>query len=220
MDPGEEGQRSHHAAREVDHREAGLGRRAVRFTGQAHPAGDPLEHIVVGRLVAPGSGHAKAAEADTDHPWIHRLQVLVTQAKLLGDVTAQVRIDSVGDPDQILQHRPPGGPGHVEAEAELVPVEGFEEKAVLALLEGRNVAADIAAGPGILDLDHLRAEVGQEKAAKGTGPVLLDGDDAHILKGEHLTANGTERRWGFDRPPRSPPPGHWNIMWEVVRNGG
>jgi len=43
------------------------------------------------------------------------------------------------------------------------------------------VASDVAADGGILDLDDLRAEVGQELGAERAGTELRDGEDAQIL---------------------------------------
>ena len=57
---------------------------------------------------------------------------------------------------------------------------------MLALLEGRDVAADVAAGGRVLDLDHLGAEVGELERAPGTGAELLDGDDADVSQRQHV----------------------------------
>ena len=48
----------------------------------------------------------------------------------------------------------------------------------------RHVARDVAADRGILDLDHLGAEVGELHRPERAGTVLLDRDDADI--GERL----------------------------------
>ena len=56
---------------------------------------------------------------------------------------------------------------------------------MLALLEGWYVAADVAAGSRVLDLDDLCAEVGELKSAPGTGAELLDGKDADVSQRQH-----------------------------------
>src|ERR1700694_3914850 len=68
----------------------------------------------------------------------------------------------------------------VEREAPLVAVEGLEEKRVLALLVGVDVAPDIASGGGVLHLDHLRAEVGELHRPPRPGAVLLDREDPDV----------------------------------------
>ena len=65
----------------------------------------------------------------------------------------------------------------IERDAALVVAERLEEERVLALLEGRHVAAHVAATARILDLDHVGAEVGEVHAAPRAGAVLLDRDD-------------------------------------------
>ena len=74
----------------------------------------------------------------------------------------------------------------IEREALLVAVERLEEERVLALLEGRHVAADVAAGGRVLDLDHLGAEVGELESAPRAGAELLDGEDADVSQRQHV----------------------------------
>src|SRR5207253_676258 len=41
------------------------------------------------------------------------------------------------------------------------------------------------------DLDHVGTEVGQVHRAERTRPVLLDGDDAHVLQRPHRSSSDT-----------------------------
>ena len=100
-------------------------------------------------------------------------------------VAAEVRIDDVGDTYEVFEHRTSVGVAQVEGEALLVPVERLEEERVLALLEGRHIAADVAAGSRVLDLDHLGAKVGELESAPGAGAELLDGEDADVSQRQH-----------------------------------
>jgi hypothetical protein len=68
----------------------------------------------------------------------------------------------------------------VERDALLAAVEGLEEQRVLAVLERGHVAADVAAVRRVLELDHLRSQVGQLQRAPGPRAELLDRDDAHV----------------------------------------
>jgi hypothetical protein len=61
-------------------------------------------------------------------------------------------------------------------------------------LERRHVAPDVAAGLRILDLDDLRAQVGQLQASPRTGAVLLDRDDADIGQRQRHTTTSLESR--------------------------
>ncbi len=47
------------------------------------------------------------------------------------------------------------------------------------------MARGVAAGRGILDLDHLGAEVGEQHRGIGTGAELLEGEDANSLERLH-----------------------------------
>ena len=49
---------------------------------------------------------------------------------------------------------------------------------------GGHVAGDVAAGGGVLDLDDLRAHVGEVQRAPRARAVLLEGDDADAIQGE------------------------------------
>jgi len=97
-------------------------------------------------------------------------------------VAPEVRVDGVGDAHEILENGPRVRMTQVEGERLLVPVEGLEEQRVLALLERRHVASHVPAGARILDLDHLRAEVGELQRRPRAGAELLDGDDPDVLE--------------------------------------
>src|SRR6266511_3690100 len=73
-------------------------------------------------------------------------------------------------PDERLKDPTRVGRSQVELDALLVAVEGLEEERVLALLKRRDVPADVAACGGVLDLDHLRAEVGELQCRHGPAP--------------------------------------------------
>src|SRR5205823_3196926 len=75
----------------------------------------------------------------------------------------------------------------VERDRLLVAVERLEEERVLAVLERRHVAADVAARARILDLDHLRAEVGELQRPPRAGAELLDGEDPNVVERQPQT---------------------------------
>jgi len=124
------------------------------------------------------------------------LEVGVPQPQAGGLVAAQVRVDGVGGPNEVFEHRPRFGMPEVERDALLVPVERLEEQRVLALLERRDVPPDIAAGARVLDLDHLGAEIGELQRSPGACTELLDRENADV--GERLHAR--DHRSSSSRP--------------------
>ena len=78
----------------------------------------------------------------------------------------------------------------VQRQAALVAAEGLVEEAVAVLGIGQHVAAHLAAGPVVLDLDDLGAEIGEVHGAEGSRAVLLDGDDGEPFE----RADGARRR--------------------------
>ena len=89
------------------------------------------------------------------------------------------------------------GMREVERDAALVVAERLEEERVLALLERRHVAADVAAAARILDLDHVGAEVGEMHAAPRARAVLLDRDDRDVLERRPPHAAARRRRYSM-----------------------
>ena len=78
------------------------------------------------------------------------------------------------------KHRAPVRRAQVQGHAALVAVEGLEVHRVLPRLLRRHVAADVAAGAGVLDLDHVGAEIGELHRRPRPGAELLDGEDADV----------------------------------------
>jgi hypothetical protein len=89
------------------------------------------------------------------------LEGVVRDAEALGDIAPQVGVDGVAVPDEVLEHRPADGMAEVEGDASFVAVERLEEQRVLTVLVGRHIAAHVAAGARILDLDDVGAQVGE-----------------------------------------------------------
>ncbi len=186
VDAGQQRDRRDHAAGVVDHRQAGLGGRAVGLAGDVHPAAEALQDVVVAGLLAPRPGHPEARQRAAHDGRVEVLEVVVGDLDLLGHVAAQVAVDRVGLAHEVLEDRAALGGGQVERQRALVAVEDLEEQRVLALGVRGHVAAHVAARRRLLDLDHLGAEVGEVHASPGAGAVLLDGDDADVLQRQTL----------------------------------
>ena len=181
-EPAHQRQRRGVARGHVDEREPGLDRRAVRLAGQRHPARVALDDVVVAPLLRPRARHAEPRECAAHDRRVDVCEVGVADAQLLGPVAAQVAEDGVGAAHDVLEDRPGLRVREVERDAALVVAERLEEERVLALLERRNVAADVAPAARILDLDHVGAQVGQVHAAPRARAVLLDRDDRDVLE--------------------------------------
>src|ERR1019366_5710805 len=102
-----------------------------------------------------------------------------------GHVATQIRVHDVADTDEVFEDRSSAGRPEIQSEAALVAVEGLEEEAVLTFLRRRDVAADVAPGRRVLDLDDIGAKVGELHAPARSGSVLLDGDNAQVLERPH-----------------------------------
>src|SRR5215470_10173821 len=93
---------------------------------------------------------------------------------------AEILDEDVGGPDQLQQPLDVAGPLEIEGDAALVGVDG-EEAWRHALPERRAPAPRIIAlGP--LDLDHVRAHVGEDLRGDGSGQILRDLDDGDALE--------------------------------------
>src|ERR1041384_4303665 len=104
-------------------------------------------------------------------------------------VAAQIVHHRVGRLDQLLEAGASLCRLHLERHALLVHVPGLE---VLAVAICQHVWADmarsVAAGRGVLDLDHLRAEICKQHRRVGTGAELLEGEDPNSLQRFHAPA--------------------------------
>src|SRR5262249_2523002 len=160
-----------------DEGEPALRRRAVRVAGEHLPPREPLHHVVVAAFGRPRPGHAVAGERAADDAWVDVPQLRAGQPEPLRLVTAEVGEHCVAGAHDVLEHRSRIRMAEVEGDAALAAVERLEEEGVLALLERGHVAADVAATGWILDLDHVRTEVGELQRRPRAGPELLDGDD-------------------------------------------
>ena len=112
-------------------------------------------------------------------------QLLVGQPEPRRAVAPQVAEQRVRDLDEVAEDGGAFRRAQVEREAALAAIERLEEEAVLLLGVGGHVAAHVAAGRRILDLDHVRPEVGEVQRRERAGPVLVDGDHAQPLERPH-----------------------------------
>ena len=162
---------------EIDDREPESGRHAVRFPGHGEVAGLGLHHVVEAR---PGGALVVAAvgrEVHTDEARVDGAEAGIVEPERARQIAAQIVDESVRAPSQALQDLAAARFLQVQRQAALVAAEGLVEEAVAVFGVGQDMAAHLAAGLVVLDLDDVGAEVGEVHGAEGGGAILFDGDD-------------------------------------------
>ena len=141
-----------------------------------------VEVEVLGAVVALRPRRAERRDRGDDQLREAILEARVVQPQPLRLGRRQVLDEDVCLREQIQQQLAALVRLDVEAEAELVGVEVHEREAALAVLEVARVGRDRAGRVtlGVLDLDHLGAEVGEQLAGVGRGEeaAVLDDRDA------------------------------------------
>jgi len=126
-----------------------------------------------------------------DRP-IDPAQRRVVEAQLRRHVAAQIAGHRMRRRHQVVEHGAPFRAPDVERHALLAAVEAVEKEAVVRTEEMRShVARHVAAVGGVLDLDHLGAQIGEKLRAERTGAVLLHREHPHPLERQH--AGGAPR---------------------------
>ena len=222
-DAGEHRDRRDVAAGEVDERErrswsGGPSGSPVRLIQPARPCID----VVVGALGRARAGHAEAGERAADDARVDVAQVARSAAAACAGWSPRRFEKTASAPrDEVLEHRAAVAARQVERDAALVAVERLEEERVLALLERRDVAADVAADARVLDLDDLGAEIGQlqrrptdprrtarrrrpgrRRAAATSMDTVPFGDAAPVRPGRRLHHQAVPRQPGRGRARR------------------
>ena len=123
-----------------------------------------------------------------DHGRIDRREARIVQPQSRRQAAAQIVDDGIGLPDKRLQVAFAFVGLDVEGQAALAEVPGLEIFAVAGPEHMRpDAPGRIPAGFGVLDLEDLGAELGEQHGAVGRRAILLDGDDAQIGQGFHQT---------------------------------
>src|SRR5262245_2207492 len=187
-DAGKDGDRAEVAGREVDERQAALGRWIFRTARDAHPAREPLDRGVVRPLARARPGGPEARKRHAHHTRVCVLQVVIPQTELRRLVAPQVREERVGAAHEVLEDGPRVRLTQVECKAALVAVEALEEERASVHLERRDGAANVPANGRILDLDDLGAEIGELHGSPGPGPELLERQHPDVLERLHATS--------------------------------
>ena len=163
--------------RRVDHRERHIGagrighrasraqRRPAGYAGEGTDATHAERHAVVARLVTLRAVLSETRNRRINDRRVERAHRLVAETHLGGSAGQEVLDDHIGARRQDQREIAALGFFQVDRDAALVPVHRREGRADAVL------AADVAhvvASTRPLDLDHIRAEIGEQHSAIGS----------------------------------------------------
>ena len=162
---GQDAQRARHAGVQIGVRQRRPHRPPVRLAGQAHDAGVSLDVGVERGAVPARTGQPVAGDGTHDDARIERGQRRVLDAQARGDAGAVILQHHVRPAHQIFECRLAGGMLEVDHHAALVALVGVNVRRQPLL--GDQGAGGVAGGR--LHLDHVRAQIGQQRARVGAG---------------------------------------------------
>ena len=186
---GEDPDRRHQpAAAEVGDLRAGLDRRAAGLAGQAEdPVQAQVVHVVAG-AVAVRAVLAVAGDRAVDEGRVRLAQHVEADAELVEHAGPEALDQHVGRLGQLEQGLAAPLLLQVEADRALVAVQrevdrraGAERRVLLGAVVGRR-PAHVVALAGVLDLDHVGAEVGEQQRAEAAGEQAGEVEDLDVLQ--------------------------------------
>ena len=194
QDGADDADGAHGGGHQVADAGADLHRRVLVGAGDRHDAAERLGHDVVGRPVgvgaAAGAPVAEAADGGVDQLGEALVQGLVAQAQAIHDAAAIVLDHGVGAVAQPHHQLAAFGLLQVDGDRLLVAVDRGEVAAERPQLVVGMVGPDDARVVAVerLDLDDLRALVGQQHGAERAGQHLREIDDADAIEsaGRHV----------------------------------
>ena len=171
---GQDAQRARHAGAQIGVRRRRPHRHPVRVAGQAHDAGVGLDVGVERGAVPAGPGQPVAGDRAHDDARVERGERRVVDAQAPGDAGAIVLQHHVGPPHQVGERRLAGGMLEVDHDAALVALVGV--KVGRYALFGDQSAGGVAGRR--LHLDHVGAQIGQQRGRVGPGQHRRQVDQA------------------------------------------
>jgi hypothetical protein len=156
------------AGEHVHQRHTDLVGRPLLRTRDRHETRLRLGHEVVARASRGRALRAEPGDRAVDDPGIALPHLVVAHAEPVGTADLEVLDHDVGAGAQLEGKRPAVGLREVECAASLASVDG-EVIGRLPAGKGRAPRAGFVAALGTLDLDDVRAQVGENHRAVGTG---------------------------------------------------
>ena len=168
-----------------------LHRRAAAVAGQPEQADQAEVVHVVPAAVAVRAVLAVAGDRAVDQPRVDLPQAVVADAQAVQDARPERLEEDVGVAGEAQQHVAALVGLEIDPDRALAPVERQEERRVGALLGAlvvRRRPAHVVAHAGVLDLDHVGAEVAEQQRAEPAGQQPREVEDAQPLERTHAAA--------------------------------
>jgi hypothetical protein len=171
---GEDRDRGIDAGEQIGGGDPGLLRRTVGLAGDRHHPAHPLNDEVVAGARRVGAGLAEARYRADDQPRVaraqrRRVEPVFDEAAELVILDHHVRTGGERGDARLARGRGDIDRDRALAAIARVIVSRGEVRAVVALDEGRPPVARVVALAGPLDLDHVRAQIGEQLPRPGAG---------------------------------------------------
>ena len=196
LQAGEDRDRHPQSRGQVGDRQPGLHRRTAAFAGEAHDAAHGLEDGVVSLAMGKRSALPEAGAGDVDDASVDGTDGAVIEPVALEGADRKVLQEHVGFAREIADDGLPFGRAQIDRDRLLAAIAGEVIRALAgaATLDERLEAARLVAAVGLLDLDHARAELGQDHARERAGEHARQVENGDVLKRFHrrgLKVSGT-----------------------------
>ena len=199
---GQDGAEGVRAGQHVGRLQVAHRRRRARLLLHVHDAGHRVDDVVERGRIAQRAGLAEAGDRAVDDVGLHARERGVIDAQPRGHAGHEVLDRHVGLAREVQRHLAPARVAEIEPDALLAHVDAHEVRGLVepTLLELDVPPARFVPFAGPLDLEHARAEVGQQACA--VGPCQHAGE---VEDGETVEQPGRVSH-GRDPPERVEPP--------------
>ena len=166
---------------------AGFHRRAVALAGQAHDAAHGLEDGVVALAMRQRSALPEAGAGHVDDALVEGADRRVVEAVAPQRADRKILQKDVRSAGEVADDALAFGTAQIDRDRLLAAVAGEVVGALgrAVALHERLEAAGLVAAIGLLDLDHGRAELGQDHARERAGEHPREVEDGHMLERLH-----------------------------------
>ena len=167
---------------EVEERDTAANGRPSGLAGDRHDPAEGLHERLVAGAVLARPRAPEGRDRAVHEPGVQRGERVVAEPERFHGAGPEILDEDVGARDEALEGLDALGLLEIERDVALVAVDD-EEGRGLPVLVGRPRARLVAA-PGVLHLDDVGAEVGEEHGAEGTGQDTGAIDDTDAFEGQ------------------------------------
>jgi hypothetical protein len=175
---------------QIGDRQAGLDRRSATLSGQAHDAAHGLEDGVIALAMRQRPALPEAGAGDVDDARVDAMDRGIVEAVALERADRKVLEEHIGLPRELADNALAVGRAQIDGDRLLAAITGEIVGALGGAVarDERLEAACLVAAIGFLDLDHRRAELGQDHARERAGEHPRQVEDGHVLERFHRAA--------------------------------